>query len=113
VAGVSAQTTDLVPPVVVLLTLASFCLGYLIPLQTEVAALIPNSVRGRIFGLAQAILQLAQGAAILIAGAIASRLDVGIALIITGAFGVLAVLVVGGSMRRPAGVHRGIRNGSQ
>jgi MFS family permease len=99
-AGISAWLADAVPVVLLLITLSGVFLAYLNSLQGEIARMIPDHLRGRLFGLANAILQLAQGGAIVAAGVIATYADVGPSLIVVGGCGAFAVALVGGRMRR-------------
>lgn len=96
--GLTGHLADSPVPVVLLLTCAGASLAYLAGIQSLVARLIPSSARGRVFGLANAVIQIAQGGAVALAGAIAEGTDIGIVLTILGAAAALvaAVLAVAG-----------------
>lgn len=90
--GLSDYLTGSPVPVVILLTLAGGSLGYLTAIQSLVAKSIPSSARGRVFGLGNAVIQIGQGIAVLVAGAMAEAALIGLVL---GILGVVAVLLVG------------------
>lgn len=77
--------------VVAALVMSGASLGYLTAIQSMVAATIPRSARGRVFGLGNAVMQLAQGAAVALAGLIAEQTNTGLALSVLGAAGIAAV----------------------
>lgn len=79
---------------VALLALAGACLCYLNAIQTEIATSIEPRVRGRVFGLANAVLQLSQGGAILIGGVVAASLSVAGALVGLALVGTAAIVAV-------------------
>jgi hypothetical protein len=95
--------TASIPLILVFLALSSVCLGYLIVLQSEIASLIPDNMRGRLFGIAAAILELAQGGAIFVAGAAAAIFDVPVTLIAAGVVGAVVLTIAGTRMARSTG----------
>lgn len=91
--GVGALTESPIP-VILVLTLSGATLCYLVAIQARVAAVIPRSARGRVFGLGNAVMQVSQGTAIVLAGAIAESLPIGQVLVILGLVGVGIVAVI-------------------
>jgi MFS family permease len=83
---------------IVLIAMSGVCLGYLSTIQSEVAELIAPHLRGRVFGLANAILMVSQGAAIALAGVIAASTKIAPALVGIGIVGGLAMAVAGSRM---------------
>jgi MFS family permease len=84
---------------VVLITMSGACLGYLSTIQSEVAALIAPHLRGRVFGLANAILMVSQGAAIALAGFVATSTRIAPTLVGLGIVGGVAMALAGSRMR--------------
>lgn len=82
-------------PLLLVLTLSGATLSYLVAIQAQVAAVIPRSARGRVFGLGNSVMQLAQGGAILAAGVVAVSLPIGEVLVVLGLLGVGIVAVIG------------------
>ncbi len=79
-------------PVIALLTLAGLSLAYLAGIQAMVARSIPTAARGRVFGLGNAVMQISQGGAVALAGALAEGAAIGLVLT---ALGLVALLVAG------------------
>jgi predicted ribosomally synthesized peptide with SipW-like signal peptide len=89
--------------VVVVLVVGGGTLAYLNAIQSEVASVVPRVARGRVFGLANAVMMLAQGLAVALAGLLAERESIGIVLALVGTSGMLVVgLVYGASARHRA-----------
>lgn len=93
----------------VLLWFACGCsVAFLSLVQAGVAAAVPASLRGRVFGLAGTGVQLCQGLAVLAAGAASSAFGAPAAVALGGAVGLLLVAAAGsavlGSAPRPAAV---------
>ncbi len=76
------------------LVAAGACLSYLSAIQSEISVLVAPELRGRVFGLANAVLQIAQGLAIVLAGLVASSTAVAPALIAMSAIGLAALVAV-------------------
>jgi Major Facilitator Superfamily len=100
IAGAVAWTTAWTVATLVLLTLAGVSLAYLNAIQSEIAASVPVALRGRVFGLANAVLQLCQGAAVVVAGLVAASLRVAPALVAVAAVGLVPVALA--AIRLPA-----------
>ncbi|MDQ3422082.1 MAG: MFS transporter [Actinomycetota bacterium] len=100
--GLAGHLTSSVPLVVLTLTLSGGTLGYLTAIQSMVASVVPRAARGRVFGLGNAVMQIAQGFAVVIAGVIAEWGDVALALGVSGGVGVLAVALVAATRSRAA-----------
>jgi len=98
--GVSGYLTGSPLPVIALLTLAGASLAYLAGIQALIAKAIPAAARGRVFGLGNAVIQIAQGAAVALAGAIAEGTDIDIVLAILGVVALLIAAVLGAVDRR-------------
>lgn len=89
--------------VVAVLIVSGGTLAYLNAIQSEVASVVPRVARGRVFGLANAVMMLAQGLAVALAGLLAERQSIGAVLVVVGASGMLVVgLVYGASARHRA-----------
>jgi MFS family permease len=101
--GLSGHLTGSALPVIVLLTLAGVSLAYLAGIQALVAKEIPASARGRVFGLGNAVIQIAQGGAVALAGAIAEGADIDIVLTVLGGVAVLLAGALVAADRRSAG----------
>ena len=54
--------------VLVLLFVCGACVAYISTIQSEFSVMVETGMRGRIFGLANAVMQLSQGLAIVLAG---------------------------------------------
>ena len=98
--GVSGYVTGSPLPVIGLLTLAGASLAYLAGIQALIAKTIPAGARGRVFGLGNAVIQIAQGAAVALAGAIAEGIDIDIVLAILGVAALIIAAVLGAVDRR-------------
>ncbi len=101
VSGLLAHLTGSAILVVVALTVSGATLGYLTAIQSMIAAAIPRSARGRVFGLGNAVMQLAQGSAVALAGLIAEGTDIALVLALLGAAGVVAVALTSTGRRAP------------
>jgi MFS family permease len=104
-AGATTWFGGTVALTIALIGLSGACLAYLSTIQSEVASLIAPHLRGRVFGLANAILMVSQGAAIALAGVIAASTKIAPALVGIGIVGGVAMTVVGYRMvhRQPPG----------
>jgi predicted MFS family arabinose efflux permease len=80
-AGVAAPGADAI--VLVLLFVGGVCVAYIATIQSEISRMVATSLRGRVFGLANAVMQISQGLAIVLAGLLAGtgRLALAIAII--------------------------------
>lgn len=74
--------------------LGGFGMAFIIPLNAMFVQAVPVSFRARTFGVAQSGLQVSQGLAVVLAGAIADRGDVRTVIGGAGAVGIVAVLLV-------------------
>lgn len=109
--GVSATTAalfdvatlvSLLSVVIVIAFLAGVSYAFvLIPSQTELQVELPEDVRGRVFGVLNTLVSVASFVPIIVGGAIADVVGVGVVILVTG----LLVLVSGivSVTRRPAG----------
>jgi MFS family permease len=79
--------------VLVILVLSGVCVAYISAVQSEISALVPTLARGRVFGLANATMQVSQGAAIVLAGLVASSTRVSFALVVLAAVGTAAIVM--------------------
>ena len=81
--------------VLTLLFVCGGCVAYISTIQSEISMMVDSSMRGRVFGLANAVMQISQGLAIVLAGAVAGtgRLTFAIA-IIAAALSVLTVVAL-------------------
>jgi Major Facilitator Superfamily len=100
--GLSGYLSGSPLPVIVLLTFAGASLAYLAAIQALIAKAIPSAARGRVFGLGNAVIQLAQGGAVALAGAIAEGTDIDIVLAILGGVTVLVAALLAAVDRRTA-----------
>lgn len=102
-AGAMTWLGDSLVLTIALIALSGACLAYLSTIQSEVASLIAPHMRGRVFGLANAILMVSQGAAIALAGFIAAGTKIAPALVGIGAAGAISMGLAGNRMltRRP------------
>jgi MFS family permease len=98
--GLSGHLTGSPVPVVLLLTLSGASLAYLAGIQAMVAKAIPPGARGRVFGLGNAVMQIAQGGAVALAGALAEAADIDLVLTMLGAVAVLLVGALAATERR-------------
>jgi predicted MFS family arabinose efflux permease len=101
-AGLTGHLTGSPLPVIGLLTLAGASLAYLAAIQAQVARAIPSGARGRVFGLANAVIQISQGGAVALAGVLAEATDIGLSLALLGAVAVAAALALAWTGRRAA-----------
>jgi hypothetical protein len=101
--GLGGYLTGSPLPVIVMLTLAGGALAYLAGIQALVAKAIPAGARGRVFGLGNAVMQIAQGGAVALAGAIAEGTSIDLVLLILGGVAVVVVGVLAVVDRRTAG----------
>jgi hypothetical protein len=85
--------------VLVLLFVCGGCVSYISTIQSEISGMVESGLRGRIFGLANAVMQLSQGSAIALAGLIAVSGRLGLAIVAIAA--ALTVLVAVVLARRP------------
>jgi MFS family permease len=105
-AGATSWLDNSLALTIALIALSGACLAYLSTIQSEIASLIAPHLRGRVFGLANAILMVSQGAAIALAGFIAAGTTIAPTLVGIGAVGAIAMALVGHRMltRRPYAV---------
>lgn len=89
--------------VLALLFVCGGCVAYISTIQSEISMMVESSMRGRVFGLANAVMQISQGLAIVLAGAVAGtgRLAWAIA-IIAAALSVLTIVALRFRPRRTA-----------
>ncbi|MGA9346681.1 MAG: MFS transporter [Nocardioidaceae bacterium] len=92
--------------VLVLLIVAGGCVSYISAIQAEISALIPSALRGRLFGLANAVLQLAQGGAIVLGGVLAGSLQVDEAVVLLAVVGTAGIALALRSVPQPQAVVR-------
>lgn len=104
-AGLAGWLTGQIVPVLVALFLSGATLSYLVAIQAKVSAVIPREARGRIFGLGNTVMQLSQGSAILLAGAIGENVRIGWVLIGLGCLGAAVISLIFASDRSRARVH--------
>ena len=71
--------------VLVLLFVCGACVAYISTIQSEISVMVETGMRGRIFGLANAVMQLSQGLAIVLAGLLADTGELALAIGITAA----------------------------
>ena len=88
--------------VLVFLVAAGGCLAYLSAVQAQISVALTSEFKGRVFGLANAVLQLAQGVAIAIAGLVAGLSDVALSLAALAGLATLGVLGVAAGEWREA-----------
>lgn len=91
----TVAATALLPglgPVLAGLALAGLLFAFQLPVQAAFVTAVPPLLRGRAFGLAQAALQVAQGLALLVAGAAAQVLPISSVVCLSGLVGVALVL---------------------
>ncbi len=92
--------------VLLLLIVAGGCVSYISAIQAEISALIPSALRGRLFGLANAVLQLAQGGAIVLGGVLAGSLQVDEAVVLLAVVGTAGIALALRSVPQPQAVVR-------
>jgi MFS family permease len=81
--------------VLVLLFVCGACVAYINTIQSEISRMIATSLRGRVFGLANAVMQISQGLAITLAGLLAGTGQLTLAIaIIAAALTVITVVVL-------------------
>lgn len=100
-AGLSGLLTGSALVVVVVLTVSGATLAYLNAIQSEIAAVVPRETRGRVFGLGNAVMQLAQGVAVGAAGLLAEASSIGVVLTMLGIAGLGLVGAIAASQRLP------------
>ncbi|HEX2175481.1 MAG TPA: MFS transporter [Nocardioidaceae bacterium] len=98
--GLAGRLTDSPFAVIVLLTASGVSLAYLAAIQALVARMIPSAARGRVFGLGNAVIQIAQGGAVALAGALAEGTEIAVVLTILGAVAVVLGLLLAVPGRR-------------
>jgi MFS family permease len=81
--------------VLVVLFVCGGCVSYISTIQSEISSMVESGLRGRIFGLANATLQLSQGLAIVLAGLIAISGELALAIVVIAALftGIIAVVL--------------------
>lgn len=94
VAGLTGRFSGEIVPVLVVLFLSGTTMCYLIAIQARIAATIPREARGRIFGLGNTAMQLSQGSAILLAGAVGEGVRIGWVLIGVGCVGAAVISLI-------------------
>ncbi|WP_460527955.1 MFS transporter, partial [Flindersiella endophytica] len=107
--GICVAITALVPiPFVITLSLfvAGLAMGHLAHLQGSIVGLVTSEVRGRIIGLANTVLQIGQGLAILLAGIVADATSIQYVLLYSGVGATIGVLFVSAVGAPFAGKHR-------
>jgi MFS family permease len=107
--GICVAITALVPiPFVITLSLflAGLAMGHLAHLQGSIVGLVSSDVRGRIIGLANTVLQIGQGLAILLAGIVADATSIQYVLLYSGVGATIGVLFVSAVGAPFAGKHR-------
>jgi predicted MFS family arabinose efflux permease len=100
--GLFGELTDSPLPVIALLTLSGASLAYLAGIQALVARAIPSAARGRVFGLGNAVMQISQGGAVALAGALAEGAQIALVLTILGGLAALVALALAAAGRRVA-----------
>jgi hypothetical protein len=88
-------------PVVILLTASGFSLAYLAAIQAMIAKAVPAAARGRVFGLGNATMQIAQGCAVALAGVLAEGAPVGLVLTALGVAATLLAVLLSRGARSP------------
>lgn len=108
-AGLTGWLTHSPVPVIAVLFLSGASVCYLVAIQAKVSAVIPREARGRIFGLGNTVMQLSQGSAILVAGAIGENVRIGWVLIGLGCLGAAVISLIYARDRSHARVHADAR----
>ena len=80
--------------ILVILLASGLCDSYQVGANAAFVAAVPDERRGQAFGLAIAGMQLGQGAAMILAGAVASQADPWLAVTVAGAVGAAASLLI-------------------
>ena len=80
--------------ILVILLASGLCDSYQVGANAAFVAAVPDERRGQAFGLAIAGMQLGQGAAMILAGVIASQADPWLAVAVSGAIGAAASLLI-------------------
>lgn len=90
-AGLAGALTGSAVAVVLILTVSGATLAYLNAIQSKIVAVVPREARGRVFGLGNAVMMLAQGCAVGLAGWLAEAGQIGFVLFGLGLVGVALV----------------------
>ncbi|MGH3385829.1 MAG: MFS transporter [Nocardioidaceae bacterium] len=93
-AGLAGIVAESPIPVIVVLVVSGATLAYLNAIQVQIANAVPRETRGRVFGLGNAAMQLAQGGAVALAGLLAESSQIGTVLIVSGVIGIALVLAL-------------------
>jgi hypothetical protein len=80
--------------ILVILLASGLCDSYQVGANAAFVAAVPDERRGQAFGLAIAGMQLGQGAAMILAGVVASQADPWLAVAVSGAIGAAASLLI-------------------
>jgi MFS family permease len=80
--------------ILVILLASGLCDSYQVGANAAFVAAVPNERRGQAFGLAIAGMQLGQGAAMILAGVVASQADPWLAVAVSGGIGAAASLLI-------------------
>lgn len=107
--GICVAITAIVPiPFAIALSLfvAGLAMGHLAHLQASIVGLVTSDVRGRVIGLANTVLQIGQGLAILLAGVVADATSIQYVLLFSGVGATIGVLFVSAVGAPFAGKHR-------
>ena len=80
--------------ILVILLASGLCDSYQVGANAAFVAAVPDERRGQAFGLAIAGMQLGQGAAMILAGVVASQTDPWLAVAVAGAVGAAASLLI-------------------
>jgi hypothetical protein len=80
--------------ILVILLAAGLCDSYQVGANAEFVAAVPDARRSQAFGLAIGGMQLGQGAAMILAGAVASHVAPGLVIAVAGAVGAAASLLI-------------------
>jgi len=94
-AGVATELPGADLLVLVVLFVCGGCVSYISTIQSEISSMVESGLRGRIFGLANATLQLSQGLAIVLAGLIAISGELALAIVVIAAVftGIISVVL--------------------
>ncbi len=90
-AGLAGDLLGAAAPVVGILVFAGASLAYLNAIQAEIATVVPREARGRVFGLANAVMMIFQGLCVALAGVLAEARSISVVLIVIGTAGIGAV----------------------
>jgi MFS family permease len=99
-AGLAGALTGSAVLVVPVLIVSGATLAYLNAIQAEIAGVVPREARGRVFGLGNAVMMLAQGLAVAAAGALAEWDSISRVLVVVGLLGLVAVGAVAAARKR-------------